>query len=79
MKRIFSVFPNPVHDILNIGTKKTIEVKSISIYDMLGQIVIAVPNAQNSLKVDVSKLSPGNYFLKMTTDKGNSSIKFIKN
>ena len=75
----FSVFPNPVHDILNIGTKKTIEVKSISIYDMLGQIVIAVPNAQNSLKVDVSKLSPGNYFLKMTTDKGNSSIKFIKN
>ena len=74
----FSVFPNPVHDILNIGTKNTIEVKAIAIYDMLGQIVIAAPNVQNVSKVDVSKLSPGNYFLKLITDKGSSSLKFIK-
>jgi hypothetical protein len=74
----FSVYPNPVNDILNIGTKNTIELKSISIYDMLGQLVIAVPNAQNISKADVSKLSKGNYFLKMNTDKGTSSFKFIK-
>jgi len=74
----FSVFPNPVHDILNIGTKNTIEVKAIAIYDLLGQIVIAVPNALSILKVDVSKLSPGNYFLKMNTVKGTSNFKFIK-
>ena len=74
----FSVFPIPTHDVLNIGTRNTIELKSILIYDMLGQIVIAVPNAQIISKVDVSKLKTGKYFLKMNTDKGTSSFKFIK-
>jgi len=45
---------------------------------MLGQIVIAVTNAQNVSKVDVSKLATGNYFLKLNTDKGTSSLKFVK-
>ncbi|WP_035672312.1 T9SS type A sorting domain-containing protein [Flavobacterium sp. 83] len=74
----FSVYPNPVIDILNIGTKNAIEVKSMAIYDVLGQLIIAVPNAQTVSKIDVSKLTIGNYFLKMNTNKGTSSVKFIK-
>jgi hypothetical protein len=75
----FSVYPNPVNDILNIGLKNSIEVQSIAVYDILGQLVIAVPNAQTISKIDVSKLETGNYFIKMNTDKGTSSVKFIKN
>jgi uncharacterized repeat protein (TIGR01451 family) len=74
----FSVYPNPVNDILNIGTKNTIEVQSMAVYDILGQIVISVPNAKIVSKIDVSKLTTGKYFLKMITDKGTSSVKFIK-
>ena len=75
---LFSVYPNPVNDILNINSKNSIEVQSIDIYDMLGQIIIAVPNATSVTKVDVSKLATGNYFLIMNTDKGSSNMKFIK-
>ncbi|MEZ7499451.1 T9SS type A sorting domain-containing protein [Flavobacterium sp. Arc3] len=75
----FSVFPNPVNEILNINYKNSIEVQSIAIYDILGQMVIAVPNATSVTKVDVSKLASGKYFLKMNTDKGSSNMKFIKN
>jgi Leucine-rich repeat (LRR) protein len=75
----FSVYPNPVNDILNIGIKNNIEVKSMAVYDILGQLIIAVPNAQTVSKVDVSRLTTGAYFLKMNTDKGSSSLKFIKN
>jgi hypothetical protein len=75
----FSVYPNPAKDILNIGLKNNIEVKSMSVYDILGQLIIAVPNAKTVSKIDVSKLTTGNYFLKMNTDKGTSSVKFIKN
>jgi hypothetical protein len=75
----FSVYPNPVNDILNIGLKNSIEVQSIAVYDILGQLVIAVPNTQTVAKIDVSKLTTGNYFIKMNTDKGTSSMKFIKN
>jgi len=74
----FNVYPNPVNDILNIGMKNNIEVKSMSVYDILGQLLIAVPNAKTVSKIDVSKLTTGNYFLKMITDKGTSSVKFIK-
>ncbi|MFV5698944.1 leucine-rich repeat domain-containing protein [Flavobacterium sp. ZT3R17] len=75
----FNVFPNPVNTILNVDVKNTIEVESIAVYDVLGQLVIAVPNARNISKIDVSKLTTGNYFLKMNTDKGTSSTKIIKN
>jgi Leucine-rich repeat (LRR) protein len=74
----FSVYPNPVNDILNIRIKNIIEMKSITVYDILGQLVIVVPNAKNISKIDISKLTTGNYFLKMNTDKGTSSTKLIK-
>lgn len=73
-----TLYPVPVNDILNIHTAKSIEIQSLEIYDILGQIVIAVPNAQSVLSVDVSKLRTGNYFLKVKSDLGSSSMKFIK-
>jgi hypothetical protein len=45
---------------------------------MLGQLVIAVPNAKSVSTIDVSKLSSGNYFIKIKSDKGSSGMKFIK-
>ncbi len=74
----FSVYPNPAKETLNITSKNSIELKSIAIYDVLGQLVIAVPNAENVSKVDVSNLRTGNYILKVKTDNGTSSAKFIK-
>lgn len=74
----FSVYPNPVKETLNITAKNSIELKSIAIYDILGQLVIAVPNAENISKIDVSNLRTGNYILKVKTDNGTSSAKFIK-
>ncbi len=74
----FSLYPNPVNDIINIETKSAIEVKSMAVYDILGQIIIAVPDAKTVSNIDVSKLATGNYFLKMNTDKGTSNVKFIK-
>ena len=74
----FSVYPNPVENNLNISKKEEIEISSIIIYNMLGQIVVAIPNAKNVENVDVSSLKSGNYFVKINTDKGNSNTKFIK-
>ncbi|MGX7666784.1 T9SS type A sorting domain-containing protein [Flavobacterium pedocola] len=75
---LFVLYPNPVNNILNIQTKQTIEVSSISIYNQLGQLVLVVPNAQDIKTVDVSGLAAGNYFIKINSDKGTSNAKFIK-
>jgi hypothetical protein len=74
----FTVFPNPANEVLNITNAKNIEVQSIAVYDVLGQLVIAIPNAKSVSTIDVSNLRTGNYFIKIKSDKGNSSTKFIK-
>lgn len=74
----FSLYPNPVHNVLNITAKETIEISSINIYNILGQLVVVIPNAKESKTVDVSSLTSGNYFIKINSDKGTSNTKFIK-
>jgi uncharacterized repeat protein (TIGR01451 family) len=75
----FSFYPNPANEVLNISTKNNIEIQSIAVYDILGQMVIALPNLKDISKIDVSNLRVGNYFVKIKSDKGSSSMKFIKN
>ncbi|WP_395056234.1 T9SS type A sorting domain-containing protein [Flavobacterium sp.] len=75
----FSVYPNPVSDVLTISAKESISVSSINIYNTLGQLVLVIPNAQNTKTVDVSSLTTGNYFIKINSDKGTSNTKFVKN
>jgi Secretion system C-terminal sorting domain len=74
----FSVYPNPVSNVLNISAKESITVSSINIYNTLGQLVLVIPNAQNTKTVDVSSLTTGNYFIKINSDKGTSNTKFMK-
>jgi Leucine-rich repeat (LRR) protein len=75
----FKVYPIPVHEVLNISAIQNIEIQSIAVYDILGQLVIALPNVKDASKIDVSNLRTGNYFLNIKSDKGSSSMKFIKN
>ena len=74
----FTLYPNPAKNVLNISTKSSIEVHSITIYNLLGQVVLAIPNAQNLNIVDVSSLKTGHYSIKITSDKGSATEKFMK-
>jgi Secretion system C-terminal sorting domain len=74
----FSLYPNPVESVLNVSSKENIEITSINIYNTLGQLVLVIPNAQNTKTIDVSSLTSGNYFIKINSDKGTSNTKFIK-
>jgi hypothetical protein len=74
----FTLYPNPVQSVLNISSKEGIEMKSISIYNTLGQLVLVIPDAEKVSKIDVSSLTTGNYFIKINSDKGTSNTRFIK-
>ncbi|TBX70130.1 T9SS type A sorting domain-containing protein [Flavobacterium silvisoli] len=74
----FSVYPVPAQQILNLQTKEMIEIKSIEIYNLLGQMVIAIPNAVSISTVDVAYLKAGTYFIKVNTSKGTANTKFVK-
>ena len=74
----FTLYPNPAKSDLNISSKESIEVKSISVYNTLGQSVLVVTNADKVSKIDVSSLTAGNYFIKINSNKGSSSAQFVK-
>ncbi|HEY0046330.1 MAG TPA: T9SS type A sorting domain-containing protein [Flavobacterium sp.] len=74
----FTLYPVPTSKVLNIQMQSGIQVKSINIYNLLGQLVLEMPHAENIEVIDTSYLESGSYFIKIKTDKGSSSASFIK-
>ncbi|MES2411217.1 MAG: T9SS type A sorting domain-containing protein [Bacteroidota bacterium] len=73
---VFSLSPVPAKNSLTITTKQNITISSVNIYNTLGQLVQVTTNPNET--IDVSGLKTGNYFIKLVSDKGTASSKFIK-
>ncbi len=72
----FVLYPNPATATLNISTKYQTEIQSVEIYNIVGQVIIAIPNSSKA--IDVSSLETGTYFIKVNTEKGSTTTKFVK-
>ncbi len=73
---LLTIYPNPVKDFLQIKTNSGTIVKSISVYNSLGQIMMT-KIGDNKL-IDLSSLKSGMYFMKISTDNGVIGSKFLK-
>ncbi len=71
----FSVYPNPVVDWLYVSISDNETIKTISVYNALGQYVITTTN-QNV--INLSALSKGVYFVIIETGNGSATRKIIK-
>jgi Secretion system C-terminal sorting domain/GEVED domain len=70
----FSVYPNPVKDILNL--KSNTEITNIEVYNLLGQKVLI--KAINTSQIDMTNLASGTYLIKFESDKNQEILKVIK-
>ncbi|WP_284653750.1 DUF7619 domain-containing protein [Flavobacterium terrisoli] len=73
---VFSLSPVPTKDVLTITAKETVIISSVNIYNTLGQLVQVNTNPREP--IDVSGLQSGSYFIKIISDKGSATGKFIK-
>jgi hypothetical protein len=72
----FSMYPNPVENILNLTADNTIE--NVSIYNMLGQEVLqSIPSA-TQVELDMSSLATGSYIVKVQAGEQIGSYNLIK-
>ncbi|MFC6267958.1 T9SS type A sorting domain-containing protein [Frigoriflavimonas asaccharolytica] len=70
---LFSIYPNPTSDVLNIKTDG--KIKSVTIFDMAGRKMdVKILDS----KIDVKNLDAGGYLISVETTKGISTEKFIK-
>jgi len=75
-EQLFNYYPNPVEGALNISAKK--EISQITVFNMLGQKVLAeMPNATRR-SLDMSNLQTGAYFVKVTVGNVTKTIRVIK-
>nr|MCU0351820.1 T9SS type A sorting domain-containing protein [Flavobacterium sp.] len=76
-KNNFSIYPNPVNNVLNVTMKNEININSVSITDLNGRVIL-LSNSSNT-SIDVSNLSSGVYFVSIETNEGKGTSKFVKN
>ena len=72
----FSIFPNPANNVVAITAANNFN--TIEILSFLGQVVVSQPNTGNSAKLDISTLTNGIYFIRLTSETGTSVKKFVK-
>ena len=75
-----NLYPNPTSDFININASNLLDLKgSIDIYNNLGQkVATKTVNSSSDLKVNVSNLSNGVYFINLNSGELTKKMKFIK-
>ena len=74
-----TIYPNPVTNLLTATSNNTnFTITHISIYDINGKLVIDSDILDNDIKINVSSLASGQYFLKIYNDNKFVVKKFVK-
>ncbi|MFA7687807.1 MAG: T9SS type A sorting domain-containing protein [Moheibacter sp.] len=72
---LFSVYPNPVNDVLNISGKNRID--SVEIFDLTGRILSADSQIQEN-QIDFRSYEKGTYLVRIQSGKKVQTVKVIK-
>ncbi|WP_199185051.1 T9SS type A sorting domain-containing protein [Aquimarina sp. I32.4] len=73
----FVLSPNPVNNgVLNISVDKA-PIQSLEIFSMFGQLVRTVKNEENKQQVNVSDLTAGTYFVRITAEETIVTRSFV--
>lgn len=74
------LFPNPAQTMLNVTLNKVTNHSTLRIFNAIGVQVLNTPVTKNSMQVNVEKLRPGTYFIKVEDAHGETSYSstFIK-
>lgn len=71
------IYPNPTAQDITFTKVSTIEIKHVTIYDVLGKIV-KESKGENIDKISVFELTPAIYFAKVATNNATVTLRFIK-
>jgi Secretion system C-terminal sorting domain len=63
---IFSVYPNPANNQVNIVTDGTLD--RLTIFNTVGQVVASIINPTATEIIDVTSLAPGMYIIQVSND-----------
>jgi len=71
----FQIFPNPAHNELNITGK--VVPTAVRLYNITGQMVYETTQCTTNMKISVTTIPAGVYFIKIDTEYGNVTRKIV--
>jgi len=71
-----SIFPNPAVDFINIQVNENVD--ALQVFSVDGRLMIDKRDFQTPNELDISALSHGSYYLKITVEKTFHTKSFIK-
>lgn len=74
----FSVFPNPVNNVVNFSNNQNAVVSTVDITDLNGRVIKSIKVNATEGQISVSDLATGMYMMKITTDQGIAVKKIVK-
>ena len=77
-KNNFKIFPNPSSDILFIENFEK-QILKIDFFDLQGRIIKTINENKNEYQIDISNLQATTYIIKLSTETGSETVRFIKN
>ena len=74
----FSVYPNPVNNVINFSNGVNALVSTIDMTDLNGRVIKSVKVNATEGQFSVSDLATGIYMMRITTDQGMAVKKIVK-
>jgi hypothetical protein len=78
LEQVISLYPNPASSNLYVWTREGVNVLFIEIYDLFGRLIQSLDAAGNPKSIHISGMSSGMYLMRITTDKGVITKKFVR-
>ncbi len=79
LEQKLTLYPNPATELVSVATDDaSIRILSVEVYNMYGQLLNAIVSEENPIRINVSGLADGMYFVRITTDSGVVTKSFVK-
>lgn len=78
LDRSFHIYPNPSTHYVEVLAENETDMSHIEVYDIYGKMLFQTDARVNPMRVNVSHLAPGMYLMRVVTDHGAVTKRFIR-
>ena len=79
LEKSVTLYPNPATEMVAIAVSDAnIMITGVEVYNVYGQLINTIVTTENPLRINVSGLADGMYYVRVTTDNGVVTKNFVK-
>ncbi len=79
LSKAVTLYPNPATEMVSVAVSDAnIMITGVEIYNVYGQLINTIVSTENPLRINVSGLADGMYYVRVTTDNGVVTKPFAK-